>query len=178
MALAKSDLSIARLYSELFPMLLCVIACSDWSRRIYTDARCGASRDNQQELLETNPVLLRSIRLRNPYVDPMSLVQVELLRRKRAGEMAAEIDDALAATMHGISSGLRIQDERGRAGARPLLSKESINTEGKKNVSGCLGRTDRVSGSDEYTPTRDCCSCRVIAPARRHLMTVVKSWAC
>ena len=62
---------------------------------------------NQKELLENNPVLLRSIRLRNPYVDPMSLVQVELLRRKRTGEASSELDDALAGTMHGISSGLR-----------------------------------------------------------------------
>ena len=38
----------------------------------------------QKALLETNPVLERSIRLRNPYVDPMSLIQVELIRRKRA----------------------------------------------------------------------------------------------
>jgi phosphoenolpyruvate carboxylase len=62
---------------------------------------------NQQEVLQENPVLLRSIRLRNPYVDPMSFVQVELLRRKRGGDTGAGIDDALAATMHGISSGLR-----------------------------------------------------------------------
>ena len=40
----------------------------------------------QSRLLETNPVLARSIRLRNPYVAPMSLIQVSLLRRKRAGE--------------------------------------------------------------------------------------------
>jgi phosphoenolpyruvate carboxylase len=39
----------------------------------------------QSELLGSNPVLARSIVLRNPYVDPMSLIQVDLLRRKRAG---------------------------------------------------------------------------------------------
>ena len=39
----------------------------------------------QKELLGRNPVLSRSIRLRNPYVDPMSLIQVDLLRRKRSG---------------------------------------------------------------------------------------------
>jgi len=39
----------------------------------------------QRELLGRNRVLARSIRLRNPYVDPMSLIQVELLRRKTAG---------------------------------------------------------------------------------------------
>ena len=43
---------------------------------------------DQGELLAGNPVLARSIRLRNPYVDPMSLMQVELLRRKRAESRA------------------------------------------------------------------------------------------
>ena len=62
---------------------------------------------NQTELLQNNPVLSRSIRLRNPYVDPMSLIQVELLRRKRAGENTPALNDALAATINGISAGLR-----------------------------------------------------------------------
>jgi phosphoenolpyruvate carboxylase len=62
---------------------------------------------NQTELLENNRVLARSIRLRNPYVDPMSLIQVELLRRKRSGEESPELNDALAATINGISAGLR-----------------------------------------------------------------------
>ena len=61
----------------------------------------------QKELLETNQVLARSIRLRNPYVDPMSLIQVDLLRRKRAGEDSDAINRAIAATINGISAGLR-----------------------------------------------------------------------
>ena len=61
----------------------------------------------QRELLDHNLVLQRSIRLRNPYVDPLSLIQVELLRRKRAGESGDDLDYALAATINGISSGLR-----------------------------------------------------------------------
>jgi phosphoenolpyruvate carboxylase len=60
----------------------------------------------QQELLERNPVLLRSIKLRNPYVDPMSLIQVELLRRKRSGESGEDLNYALGATMNGIAAGL------------------------------------------------------------------------
>ena len=43
----------------------------------------------QKDLLEKNQVLARSIRLRNPYVDPMHLIQVDMLRRKRAGERHA-----------------------------------------------------------------------------------------
>jgi len=60
----------------------------------------------QKELLDRNPVLSRSIRLRNPYVDPMSLIQVELLRRKRNGEQSPELDYAIGATMNGIAAGL------------------------------------------------------------------------
>ena len=66
----------------------------------------------QQRLLETNPVLERSIRLRNPYVDPMSLIQVELIRRKRMAAAKGEADSpelnrAISATINGISAGLR-----------------------------------------------------------------------
>ena len=61
----------------------------------------------QTSLLQTNPVLERSIRLRNPYVDPMSLIQVELIRRKRAGDDSPELNRAISATINGISAGLR-----------------------------------------------------------------------
>ena len=62
---------------------------------------------SQTELLERNPVLTNSIRLRNPYVDPMSLLQLELLRRKRSGEGSEDLDRAITATINGISAGLR-----------------------------------------------------------------------
>jgi phosphoenolpyruvate carboxylase len=51
-------------------------------------------------------VIFRSIRLRNPYVDPMSLIQVDLLRRKRSGETSDSVDYAIGATMNGIAAGL------------------------------------------------------------------------
>ena len=60
----------------------------------------------QRELLARNRVLARSIRLRNPYVDPMSLIQVELLRRKQRGEQSPELDYALGASINGIAAGL------------------------------------------------------------------------
>jgi phosphoenolpyruvate carboxylase len=60
----------------------------------------------QRELLEKNAVLSRSVRLRNPYVDPLSLIQVDLLRRKRAGERDSSLDYAIGATMNGIAAGL------------------------------------------------------------------------
>jgi phosphoenolpyruvate carboxylase len=56
--------------------------------------------------LARNRVLLRSIHLRNPYVDPMSLIQVELLRRKQQGRDLAELEYPLGATINGIAAGL------------------------------------------------------------------------
>jgi len=53
-----------------------------------------------------NSVLSRSIRLRNPYVDPISLIQVDLLRRKRAGTDSEALNYALGATINGIAAGL------------------------------------------------------------------------
>ena len=61
----------------------------------------------QTTLLQANPVLEHSIRLRNPYVDPISLLQVELIRRKRAGENSETLNRAISATINGISAGLR-----------------------------------------------------------------------
>jgi phosphoenolpyruvate carboxylase len=57
-------------------------------------------------MLEKNLVLSRSIRLRNPYVDPMSLIQVDLLRRRRQGNDTDELNYALGATINGIAAGL------------------------------------------------------------------------
>ncbi len=108
MALAKCDLSIARLYAELVedgPLRNRMFSLISEEFERTRDAVLRIT--NQKELLENNHVLARSIRLRNPYVDPMSLIQVELLRRKRAGEDAPQLNDALAATINGISAGLR-----------------------------------------------------------------------
>jgi phosphoenolpyruvate carboxylase len=65
-----------------------------------------------RQLLDDAPVLQSAIALRNPYVDPLSLLQVSLLRRKRTGAGKNErereaIDDALATTLSGIAQGLR-----------------------------------------------------------------------
>lgn len=67
---------------------------------------CSRSR-GQGRLLESNPDLAESLRLRNPYIDPMSLIQIELLRRKRAGKGSEQLDYLLAATIHGVAAGLR-----------------------------------------------------------------------
>ena len=108
MALGKADLGTARLYSTL-------VEDSELRNRIYTEFEVEYHRTvkavlaitRQEELLQNNPVLARSIKLRNPYVDPMHLIQVDLLRRKRAGEDTPAINRAISATISGISAGLR-----------------------------------------------------------------------
>jgi len=108
MALGKVDLATARLYSSL-------VEDANLRERIYDlfDAefhrtvRALLAVLRQSELLEKNQVLAHSIRLRNPYVDPMHLIQVDMLRRKRAGEDTPELNRAIAATISGISAGLR-----------------------------------------------------------------------
>jgi len=58
-------------------------------------------------LLEENTMLRRSIDVRNPYVDPIHVLQAELLRRVRAGDEAPETLDALLVTINGIAAGMR-----------------------------------------------------------------------
>jgi phosphoenolpyruvate carboxylase len=108
LALAKADFSVARLYATL-------VEDPDLRDRVFTlleeeftrTRRMVLAVTGQAELLERNAVLTNSIRLRNPYVDPLSLLQLEMLRRKRSGEGSAELDRAIAATINGISAGLR-----------------------------------------------------------------------
>jgi phosphoenolpyruvate carboxylase len=107
LAMSKADLTIARLYAELVPDAglrerVWGMLVDEFERT----RRMLLSITDQGELLKGNPVLARSIRLRNPYVDPMSLVQVELLRRKRAGGSQDGVDYALGATINGIAAGL------------------------------------------------------------------------
>jgi len=60
------------------------------------------------DLLENNPVLRRSIAVRNPYVDPINLVQIELLRRLRQpGPPNPQISKAFMVTVNGIAAGMR-----------------------------------------------------------------------
>ena len=108
LGLAKSDLAIARLYADLVEDTKLRDRMFGLIAEEFERTQAAVLRITRQtELLENNPVLARSIRLRNPYVDPMSLIQVELLRRKRRGEDTPQLNDALGATIHGISAGLR-----------------------------------------------------------------------
>src|SRR5206468_3412409 len=102
MTLAKSSLSIARGYLRLVDDTAPFEAIEEEHARTVAGvhAATGVSR-----LLERQPVLLRSIALRNPYVDPMNAVQVELLRRHRAGDETAQLP--LLRSIAGIAAALR-----------------------------------------------------------------------
>jgi phosphoenolpyruvate carboxylase len=60
-------------------------------------------------LLESDPTLARSIALRNPYVDPLSLMQVRLLRAyRRAGKADVRLGNAIRLSINGVAAGLRV----------------------------------------------------------------------
>jgi phosphoenolpyruvate carboxylase len=107
MGMAKADLDIARVYSGLVKNVDLRKRVLDMLKEEFIRTRRMLLRvSGQRELLENNRVLARSIRLRNPYVDPMSLIQVELLRRKQAGGDDEQLDKSLGATINGIAAGL------------------------------------------------------------------------
>ena len=107
MVLAVADLSIAARYARLagplgdhyFPAIR-----AEFER---TSAHVLALK-HEQALLDSDPALQRSIRLRNPYVDPMSLLQVDVLERWRAaGRPDDDLFRALLASVRGIAQGLQ-----------------------------------------------------------------------
>jgi phosphoenolpyruvate carboxylase len=110
MVCAKTDIEIARAYVthlggdlELFQTLV-----REFERAV--DALLVIR--GHRQLLDDNPVLQAAIALRNPYVDPLSLLQISLMRKKKepdadASESKQQIDDALATTLSGIAQGLR-----------------------------------------------------------------------
>ncbi len=107
MVLAKADLGIAEIYSELsrdhhdefFPLL---------KKEFNLTRDLILEYSGQTELLEGDRTLQRAIMLRNPYVDPMSLMQVDLLRRWRAADRDdPELFEALLASVNGIAQGLQ-----------------------------------------------------------------------
>lgn len=108
MVLAKADPHIAAEYDRsLAPPLLQGLAVELRQRLLTTTAAVLAVTD-RAELLEKNPVLRRSIDVRNPYVDPINLVQIEILRRmRRESEPDPLLRDAFVVTVNGIAAGMR-----------------------------------------------------------------------
>lgn len=108
MVLAKADLSIAARYAELL---------EDAVLRESVLARIGAELNNsirylwqitgQASLLADNAELEQSIRSRIPYLDPLNHLQIELLRRYRAGDTDAMTQRGIHLSINGIAAGLR-----------------------------------------------------------------------
>jgi phosphoenolpyruvate carboxylase len=110
MVCAKTDLEIARTYVRQLGGDLALLGLleEEFARTVDALLRIRES----EYLLRDNPVLQSAIGLRNPYVDPLSLLQIALMRRKRAlpaDDKAAreQIDAVLATTLSGIAQGLR-----------------------------------------------------------------------
>jgi phosphoenolpyruvate carboxylase len=108
MALAKSDLDIAQRYAGLVGDE--TLRQRFWQPILEEHER--ATREilllaGQARLLEREPVLRHAIDRRNPYVDPLSFIQVELLRRSRAGDGDAATQRTILRTVNGIAGGLK-----------------------------------------------------------------------
>lgn len=107
LSLARADLSVASAYDELVdPSLRRFIP---WLREEYELTKQHVLRlRGVEHLLQHEPTVQRSILLRNPYIDPMHLLQVDLLKRWRAGQRAdREIQSALLASVSGIGQALQ-----------------------------------------------------------------------
>jgi phosphoenolpyruvate carboxylase len=111
MTLGKADERIAAEYDRrLAPADLQPFAAS-LRERLGQATRGLLEISGQRALLADNDVLRRSIEVRNPYVDPINLVQIELLRRLAAGsgddDTAGVLRPALRITISGIAAGMR-----------------------------------------------------------------------
>ena len=108
MVLAKTDLAIASRYADL---VTDVALRSRIFERI--SAEWALTRRHllaileQDELLADNRTLRQSLQLRSPYMDPLNHLQVELLKRYRAGDTSARLAAGIHITINGIASGLR-----------------------------------------------------------------------
>jgi phosphoenolpyruvate carboxylase len=108
MVLAKTDLAIASRYAELV---------SDPALRNSIFSRIKAEWEltrqhllailEQDDFLADNPMLKRSLQLRSPYMDPLNHLQVELLKRHRAGETDERVARGIHLSINGVASGLR-----------------------------------------------------------------------
>jgi phosphoenolpyruvate carboxylase len=108
MVLAKTDIAIATRYSEL-------VGDAALRERIFARLKQEwqdsidmlLAITGQTEFLEGNPLLQRSIRNRFPYLDPLNHMQIELLRRHRAGNEDERLKRGIHLSINGVAAGLR-----------------------------------------------------------------------
>ncbi len=108
MMLAKTDMGIAGAYADLVEDRSARDAIfgrirDGWSRTL----ECLLEIRGESRLLEKNPALDASIRLRLPYIEPLNLLQIELLKRHRAGEDDPRIREGIQLSINAIATALR-----------------------------------------------------------------------
>lgn len=106
MTLTKTDLTIARHYVERLvdPSLhhLFDIVVDEYHRTV-DEVRAVTGED----LLAEKPMLRRTLAVRDAYLDPINVLQVEMLHRSRVGEVSEELQRGLLLTINGIAAGMR-----------------------------------------------------------------------
>jgi phosphoenolpyruvate carboxylase len=113
MSLVKADMDVAALYVDLVPDHALATRIFTRIRDEYARTRDAILRvSGHAELMDTDPVIQRSIKYRNPYVDPLNYVQVATLTRLRAladreSAAAEELREIIVLTINGIAAGLR-----------------------------------------------------------------------
>ncbi len=113
MSLIKADMDIAALYVELVPDQALGSSIFGRIREEYERTRAAVlSISGHASLMEMEPITQYAVQLRNPYVDPLNYVQVEVLRRLRslknpAGAEVETLRDVMALTINGIAAGLK-----------------------------------------------------------------------
>ena len=108
MVLAKSDMTLAARYAAL-------VEDAGLREPIFTRIRDEWHRTHdallrvtgQSRLLQHHPALDASIRLRLPYIEPLNLLQIELLKRHRAGETDARVEEGILLSINAIATALR-----------------------------------------------------------------------
>ena len=108
MVLAKSDMAIAEHYLGLVEDQAAGRVIFDRIRDSWRMTRdCLLQITRQTRLLEKSPALDQSIRLRLPYIEPLNYLQVELLKRHRAGEDDARVREGIQLSINAVATALR-----------------------------------------------------------------------
>jgi phosphoenolpyruvate carboxylase len=108
MVLAKSSLAIARRYSELAAdQGLAEIVMQRVEEEWALTREAVLAISGQTELLDFNPRLAASIHSRLPYVDALNHLQVDLMRRRRAGDAGEAVHQGIHMSINGVAAGLR-----------------------------------------------------------------------
>jgi phosphoenolpyruvate carboxylase len=108
MVLAKSDMAIAKRYATLVQDRALADSIFGRIREAWHITHdCLLDVTEQSRLLEKHPALDASIRLRLPYIEPLNLLQVELLKRHRSGEQDARVSEGIQLSINAVATALR-----------------------------------------------------------------------